>query len=69
MSAIHEFKCDSCRTRAKAEWNGEHFLYPKDWVEVHNRDVYLVGHLCARCAKRVKLNAGQVKPDPQREDT
>lgn len=58
MSAIHEYKCDCCKRRERAEYNREHYLMPKGWGEVHNRDVYVIGHLCVDCLKKVKLDAG-----------
>lgn len=49
MSAIHEFRCDSCKVTANAYYNQEHYLPPKGWTELFDRDVYSKGHLCDVC--------------------
>jgi hypothetical protein len=56
MSEIHKFKCDGCKVTVKAEYNGAHYLFPKNWACVRNVDVRLIGHLCDACLIRVKLN-------------
>lgn len=52
MSEIHQFKCDKCKTRANAYYNGEHYLHPEGWYQLYcnilARTVDL--HLCPKCA-------------------
>lgn len=56
MTAIHEFKCDGCRKKIKAYYNGEHWLPPTGWVEIMDSDrAELTGdHLCEKCRPKVK---------------
>lgn len=64
MSRINEFKCDSCRDSQPAEWNGEHWLPPKGWIDLHDfNTVNDIGHLCNICAKIVvAINLRSTKP-------
>lgn len=56
MSAIHEFKCDKCGKRAKANYNGEHFLPPLNWYQQYdmNKAATLDLHLCDNCSPKFK---------------
>jgi hypothetical protein len=50
MSAVHQYVCDSCKLTINAEYNGEHYLVPKHWVQMkHPDETYAVGHLCGDC--------------------
>lgn len=61
MSEIHEFKCDNCKTKAKANYNGEHYLPPRNWVSLE--DVNLANstgeHLCPKCLPKTPRNRGK----------
>lgn len=61
MSAIHEFKCDGCKTRVKARYNGEHYLPPVGWVELTDANtVRSTGeHLCSNCLPKTPQNKGK----------
>lgn len=51
MTAIHEFKCDTCNKRTPAKYNGVHWLPPVGWVDLFdNNTVRTTGeHLCDKC--------------------
>lgn len=51
MSRINEFKCDTCNKRAKAKYNGEHWLAPQGWVQLYddNKADMLDIHMCDVC--------------------
>lgn len=61
MSVIHEFKCDSCKTKVKAIYNGEHYLPPRGWVSLHDMNtVRDTGeHLCPACLPKTPQNKGK----------
>lgn len=50
MSRINAFECDSCKEVEEAKWNGEHYLPPDGWVNLHDFNLAQdVGHLCGIC--------------------
>ena len=51
MSIKHEFKCDKCKRKALANYNGEHYLPPRGWVKMYDENLadMLNYHLCDRC--------------------
>lgn len=61
MSAIHEFKCDSCKLKVPAKYNGEHYLPPHNWVELFdtNRSIATGEHLCNNCLPKTPQNKGK----------
>lgn len=67
MSRINNFRCDSCKVEAKAEYNGEHHLPPKGWVNLHDFNlVQDVGHLCTICRETaVSMNLRATKVGKQ----
>lgn len=54
MSLKHTFTCDRCDKKIEAKSNGEHFLPPPDWVELHDpittKNINV--HLCGKCYAR-----------------
>ena len=54
MTQIHEFKCDSCKTKVKSIWNGEHYLPPHGWVELFDVNFARATgeHLCPKCTPK-----------------
>jgi hypothetical protein len=59
MSKEFHFRCDICKKRTMASYNGEHWLPPKGWTEV--RDPNLVkatgAHMCEECTPKKNRNA------------
>lgn len=51
MSQIHEFKCDACKRKVTAKYNGEHFLPPDGWVQLYcdNLAEMTGEHICDKC--------------------
>jgi phage terminase large subunit GpA-like protein len=55
VSLIHEVICNKCGTKNALKWNGEHWLFPLDWVELIDSDAYHRGHFCEKCIKKFKI--------------
>lgn len=50
MSAIHAFKCDSCKKQVDAKYNGCHYLPPHGWVDIMDSiKVEVIAHMCELC--------------------
>lgn len=54
MSTIHEFKCDGCRKKVPAKYNGEHWLPPDGWMALWDplQAECTDEHLCEKCRPR-----------------
>lgn len=63
MSEIHEFKCDTCCAKVAAKFNGEHYLFPKDWMRMLDVDAYERGHLCGKCITKLKIKCPRNKQE------
>lgn len=55
MTELHMVRCNICNYSEKLNWNGEHYLFPADWVSLVDSDAELKGHLCHKCLKKFKI--------------
>lgn len=58
MSQINLFKCDACKKKVPARYNGEHFLPPVGWVSLVDTDQCrnTGEHLCINCLPNTPRN-------------
>lgn len=54
MSQIHQFKCDACKKRVDAIYNGEHYLPPEGWVDLadSNTTDFTGQNMCPKCVPK-----------------